>query len=181
MILIFGPAGSGKTTQAQLLAAKYGFRWLGAGQLLRDEKRSDLTARMQQGELLDSQVVNDIVAKALERSSDVEHVILDGFPRSLDQAKWLFENSAQFGKTIRVLIVLDADRQEIYRRLELRGRMDDNPASIDARLERFRIEMEPILDYFRSQNVEIVKISGNNSIDEVHDEIVNELKRLEII
>ena len=181
MILIFGPAGSGKTTQAQLLASKYGFRWLGAGQLLRDEKRSDLTTQMQQGELLDQQVVNSIVANALERSSDVENVILDGFPRSLNQAKWLFENLAKYGKTVRALIVLDADRQEIYRRLELRGRMDDNPAAIDVRLELFRIEMEPILDYFNSQNIEIVKISGNNSIEEVHDEIVNELKRLAIV
>ena len=77
--------------------------------------------------------------------------------------------------------MLDADRQEIYRRLELRGRMDDNPAAIDVRLELFRIEMEPILDYFNSQNIEIVKISGNNSIEEVHDEIVNELKRLAIV
>ena len=88
MIVFFGPAGAGKSVQANLLAARNDWRWLGAGQLLRDSKDPELLARMSTGKLVEPEIVNRVMGEALNRANDkVRKVILDGYPRQLAQAK----------------------------------------------------------------------------------------------
>ena len=98
MVIFFGPAGAGKSVQGNLLAARNDWRWLGAGQLLRDSRDPELLAEMSTGKLVNPEIVNKVMGEALDRADDrVQKVILDGFPRQLEQAKWLVEHSANHG------------------------------------------------------------------------------------
>ena len=92
MIVFFGPAGAGKSVQGQMLAARNGWRWLSAGQLLRDTRDPELFAQMRTGGLVDPEKVNKLIGEALDRAKDIDRVVLDGYPRQLAQAKWLIEH-----------------------------------------------------------------------------------------
>lgn len=181
MIIFFGPAGAGKSVQGQILAARMGWRWLSAGQLLRDTKDAELLAQMHTGELADSATVSRVMGDALARAEGIDKVILDGFPRELRQAQWLVENQPQHGRAVALVIVIDLDHAEILKRLTIRGRADDTPDAIDQRLEIYKEEISPILEYFEGQQVPIAHISGNGTVGEVHDSIYEELNARGIV
>ena len=181
MIVFFGPAGAGKSVQANLLAARNDWRWLGAGQLLRDSKDPELLARMSTGKLVEPEIVNRVMGEALSRANDkVKKVILDGYPRQLAQAKWLIENKENHGRNVDLVIVLEVPRSELMRRLEIRGRMDDTPEVIDERLRIYRQEMYPVLNYFNENGVKIAHIDGTGTVGQVHDRIMEEIEACEI-
>jgi adenylate kinase len=175
MIIFFGPAGAGKSVQGQILSARHNWRWLSAGQLLRDTHDHELIRQMQGGGLVDSHVVNDIMKKALVNAKDLDHVILDGYPRELTQAKWLVESQPHHERDVQMIIVLEVPKSEILRRLSVRGRADDTPEAIEERLLIYRKEIYPILDFFTDEKVYIVHIDGTGTVGEVHDRIEKEL------
>lgn len=175
MIIFFGPAGAGKSVQGQILAARHGWRWLSAGQLLRDQKDPELIQQMQTGDLAPSELVNAIVKQSLMSARDLDGVILDGYPRELSQAKWLVDTQPHHERDIKLAIILEVPRAEILRRLQVRGRVDDTPEAIDKRLQIYRSEIYPILDYFNDQQVPIVHMGGVGTVGEVHDKIEREL------
>ena len=80
MIIFFGPAGAGKSVQGQMLAARQGWRWLSAGQLLRDTHDIELIKEMQTGQLVSPERVNRLVGEALVRAKSIDRVIVDVFP-----------------------------------------------------------------------------------------------------
>lgn len=176
MIVFFGPAGAGKSVQGQMLAARNGWRWLSAGQLLRDTHDLELIKEMQTGKLVDSQKVNELMSEAIQRSHSVDNVILDGYPREMSQAKWLIEKRTHHGRDIKLVIVLEVPKSELLKRLEVRGRVDDTPDAIDNRLRIYRTEMYPVLSYLTEQNVNIVHIDGVGTVGQVHDRIMEELQ-----
>ena len=176
MIIFFGPAGAGKSVQGQLLAARNDWRWLSAGQLLRDSHDIELIKHMQTGQLVDSESVNRLIGDAIARSSDIGRLILDGFPREMSQAQWLIENKSHHGRDIKLIIVLEVPKSELIKRLEVRGRVDDTPDAIDQRLKIYRTEIYPILTYFTEQNINIVHIDGVGMVGQVHDRIMEELE-----
>jgi adenylate kinase len=176
MIVFFGPAGAGKSVQGQILAARNGWRWLSAGQLLRDTHDMELIKEMQSGKLVESNKVNELMGEAIKRSLSVDNVILDGFPRELSQAKWLIENKSHHGRDIKLVVVLEVPKSELMKRLEVRGRVDDTPDAIDERLKIYRTEMYPILSYLTEQNINIVHIDGVGTVGQVHDRIMEELE-----
>lgn len=175
MIIFFGPAGSGKSVQGQILAARYSWRWLSVGQLLRDTHDPKLIQEMQTGDLVNSDKVNTIVADALKRAKDINRVIIDGYPRELSQAKWLVNNKADHGRAIGAVIVLEVPKNELLRRLQLRGRADDTSEAIEERLQIYREEIYPILSYFTEQKIHIAHIDGAGTVGQVHDRIEAEL------
>ena len=175
MIIFFGPAGAGKSVQGQILAARHGWRWLSTGQLLRDTHDANLIREMQSGELASREVVNDIVKEALVKAKDLDGVILDGYPREINQAKWLLDTQTHHGRDIKLVIVLEVPRAEILKRLEVRGRVDDTPDAIDKRLGIYRGEIYPILDHLNENNIPIVHLSGIGTVGQVHDKIEAEL------
>ena len=180
MIVFFGPAGAGKSVQGQMLAARNGWRWLSAGQLLRDTHNMELIKQMQTGQLVDSEQVNSLMSEAIKRSHNVDSVILDGYPREMSQAKWLIENRTHHGRDIKLVIVLEVPKSELLRRLEVRGRVDDTPDAIDERLKIYRTEMYPILSYMTEQGINIVHIDGVGTVGQVHDRIMEELQAHEL-
>ena len=95
MIVFFGPAGAGKSVQGQMLAARMGWRWLSAGQLLRDTHDPELTQIMQTGVNVSHDAIIKIMSGAIKSAANISQIILDGFPRMLEQAHWLVESQRQ--------------------------------------------------------------------------------------
>lgn len=176
MIIFFGPAGAGKSVQGQILAARHGWRWLSAGQLLRDTRDPEVMQCLHEGKLVPIETISRVVGQALESAGDIDKVILDGFPRELAQANWLLESASSHGRKIDLVVVLEVPRQEILERLRLRGRADDTPEAIDVRLGIYRKEIYPILDLLNDNSVPIVHINGVGTVGQVHDSIESELK-----
>lgn len=181
MIIFFGPAGAGKTVQGHMLAAREGWRWLSAGQLLRETGDKEIMDIMATGKLVDNDQVNRVMGDALKAAANVPQIILDGWPRALEQAHWLVESRDELGRGVDLVIVLEVPTAELVKRLEIRGRADDNLDAIDERLNIFRHEVYPILGYFTEQNIPIVHIEGVGSIGAIHDHIVEELKTRKLI
>lgn len=181
MVIFFGPAGAGKSVQGQILSARHGWRWLSAGQLLRDTHDAELIRDMQNGSLVDVDRVNKIMMSALKGAQDIEHVILDGYPRALAQAKWLLETQPEHEHSIDLVVILEVPKAEILRRLKIRGRADDTPEAIEERLRIYRSEIYPILDYFNDQHIMISHIDGTGTVGQVHDRIEEELKACKLV
>lgn len=181
MIIFFGPAGSGKSVQGQILAARQGWRWLSTGQLLRDTKDPVLLQTMQTGKLVSSERINQIIGDAIRRSTNVENLIIDGFPRVLDQAHWLIENQPLHGRSIGLIVVLEVPLAELQKRLELRGRVDDIKETFDERMRSYRQEIYPLLNYFSEQGVNIVHVDGAGTVGQVHDRIMEELVACKLV
>lgn len=180
MIVFFGPAGAGKSVQGQILAARHGWRWLSSGQLLRDSRDSEIVEQMRTGALVSSEQTNEVIADALERAKDIDKVILDGYPRKLEQARWLVETQPRHKRSISVAIVLEVPRAELEKRLQVRGRVDDTADVIEERLNIYRQEIYPILTYLTEQKVKIAHIEGTGTVGQVHDRIESELQALKI-
>lgn len=181
MIVFFGPAGAGKSVQGQMLAARNGWRWLSAGQLLRDTHDIELIKEMQTGKLVPTEKVNELMNDALRRAKNVSNVILDGYPRQLSQAKWLIDSRENHQHDIQLVVVLEVPRSELLKRLEVRGRVDDTPEAVDERLKIYRIEMYPILSYLTEMNVRITHIDGTGTVGQVHDKIMEELEACKLV
>lgn len=182
MIVFFGPAGAGKSVQGNLLAARNDWRWLGAGQLLRDSKDAELMKVMATGQLVDVDLVNRVMDEALGRADmEVHKVILDGYPRQLAQAKWLLEDEKNRNRKVDLVIVLEVPRSELFRRLQIRGRMEDSPEIIEERLRIYRHEMYPVLNYFNENGIKIAHIDGTGTVGQVHDRIMEEISACELV
>lgn len=181
MIVFFGPAGAGKSVQGQMLAARHGWRWLSAGQLLRDTHDIELIKTMQMGGLVDPEKMNALMNEAIHRAKNIHRVIIDGFPRRLVQAQWLVESQSEHQRAIDLVIVLEVPRSELLKRLEVRGRADDIPEAIEERLRIYRQEMYPILSYFTDEHINIVHIDGTGTVGQVHDRIMEELEACKLV
>lgn len=175
MIVFFGPAGAGKSVQGQIMAARMGWRWVSAGQLLRDTRDPQLTDMMHRGEMVPNETINALIGDAIKTASSAGNVILDGWPRLLPQAQWLVDSQPDHGASVELVVVLEVPREELLKRLAIRGRADDTPEAIDQRLELYRTEMYPVLGYFTEQHVPVVHLDGVGSVGEIHDRIVAEL------
>jgi adenylate kinase len=181
MIVFFGPAGAGKSVQGQILAARMGWRWLSAGQLLRDTKDVELLHTMHEGKMVPHEKIAKIMGQAISQATNMDQLILDGFPRLLEQAQWLIESQPNHGRDVALVIVLEVPREELLKRLAIRGRADDTPEAIDERLKIYRQEMYPVLNFLTEKNVPVVHIEGTGTVGQVHDRVVAELTSRELI
>ena len=181
MIVFFGPAGAGKSVQGQILAARMGWRWLSSGQLLRDTNDVDLLHLMHEGKMVPHDAITKIMGQAISHAVHIDQLILDGFPRLLEQAEWLINSQPDHGRSVALVIVLEVPREELLKRLAIRGRSDDTPEAIDERLKLYRQEMYPVLNYLTEQNVPVVHLDGTSTVGQVHDRIVAELTSRELV
>lgn len=170
MIILFGPAGSGKSLQGQILAEKYGWRWLSVGQLLRDQNDAEINEKLKGGELFDDEFVTGLMHSAMNKAeADGMGVILDGYPRDAWQAQWIIDSGDV--ERISGAIVLDVPAEELWKRIEGRGRSDDTKDVVKRRWEIFEQNIYSILPLLESKNVKITTIDGVGAIDEITSRI----------
>lgn len=181
MIVFFGPAGAGKSVQGQILAARQAWRWLSAGQILRDTHDQEIVQTMHEGKLVPHEAITRIMGDAISKAGDIDQIILDGFPRELAQAQWLIQSKTDHGRDIGLVVVLEVPREELLRRLSIRGRADDTPEAIDQRLHIYRQEMYPILGLFSDDHIPVVHIDGVGTVGEIHDRVYAELQSRNLI
>lgn len=177
MILLFGPTGAGKSMQGQMLAVRMGWKWLSTGQMLRDSDDSEMNELLKTGELIDDNVIYRVFDEAIQdaKAKNFSKVIVDGFPRTKEQAEWLAEYMEKAGEEIEQVVVLEVPETEIMKRLEKRGRMEDNPETIARRMTIYRQKMYPVLGIFAEDGVKIIHLDGTGTAGEVHDRLYAEV------
>ncbi len=180
MFILFGPAGSGKSLQGQLLAEKYGWRWLSVGQLLRDQKNPELDATMKEGGLVDDNFVVKMMHEAKEAVVAAgQNAILDGYPRDVWQAEWIVANGDLAG--IDGAIILNVPKEELWKRLEERGRVDDKKEAIERRWEVFEQTISAMCDILGKEGLKIKEIDGVGPIEQITERIEEVLREWGII
>ncbi len=165
-----------------MIAARHNWEWLSTGQLLRDSNDSAIIQVLKSGDLVSDGLTYDVFHKAIEEAKQdgFDNVIIDGFPRTKAQAEWLSKYMGMNNEKIDIVIALEVPESEIMRRLEKRGRMEDNPETIAKRMSIYRQKMYPVLGIFAEQGVRIVHIDGTGSVGEIHDRIQTELEASEL-
>jgi adenylate kinase len=171
MILFFGPPGSGKSVQGQLLVERNGWKWLSTGQLFRETTDEAIRARMASGELISDEMTNKVVNAALHQMKDPAHIVLDGYPRNVEQAQWLVDNLPAHGREIATVMLFQTPEDELIRRQAGRGRDDDTEDVIRRRLEIYNQQTQPVIEFYKAQGVPILTIDGFGSVDEVHERV----------
>jgi adenylate kinase len=184
-LLMIAPPGAGKGTQAARVARQFGVDHIASGELLREAVRAGtelgqkVKRYLDEGELVPDDLVLAIVSDRLKRAKP-GGFILDGFPRTVEQARAADRLFAESGEPVDAVIYLDVDREESVRRLLARageeGRSDDQEPTIRHRLEVFETMTKPLLQYYADRGL-VMAIDGEQPIDTVTEEILNRLAR----
>jgi len=177
-LILFGPPGAGKGTQAARLKEKHGLAHLSTGDMLRAAVAAktpvgqEAEAIMAAGKLVSDELICNVVAERIDEPDCAAGFILDGFPRTLAQAEALDAMLASKGKAIDVVIELTADEAELIRRIEGRAaetggaRADDNVETLKKRLDVYHAQTAPVLPFYRDKGL-LVSIDGMQSMDAV--------------
>lgn len=177
MILLFGPTGAGKSMQGQMLAVRMGWKWLSTGQMLRDSNDPEVINILKSGDLVSDELTYEVFDKAIRdaRAKQFPKVIVDGFPRTKEQAEWLAIYLENNGESIELVVVLEVPESEIMQRLDKRARMEDTPETIAKRMNIYRQKMYPVLGTFAEDGVKIIHLDGTGTAGEVHDRVYAEV------
>jgi adenylate kinase len=189
-ILVLGPQGSGKGTQAQRINAMYGIPHIASGDMLREMKGlptelgRELNEVMDRGELVNDELMIRLIRDRLSRGDTVGGFVLDGFPRTLPQADALDDLLRELGRDLDVVFdfqVPDRDvlQERLLGRASEQARSDDTPEAIQRRLELYDRETAPLVDYYRSHQANVVGVHADRSVDEVSREIQRSLESVE--
>jgi adenylate kinase len=167
---LLGPPGAGKGTQAQKLAEKLEIPQISTGELFRQNiengTRLGLEAKryLDAGDLVPSELTNQLVDDRLDSPDTANGFILDGYPRSVEQAKALHEMLERRGTDIDAVVEFRVSEQELLQRLKGRGRADDTEEVILNRFKVYREETAPLLEYYAD---ELRTVDAVGSLDEV--------------
>ena len=179
-LLIMGPPGAGKGTQAKLIAEHYEIPAISTGDIFRAMKTSDtplarqVRAIMESGGYVSDEITNDIVKDRLGQSDCDAGFLLDGYPRTLQQVQTLDDYLAETARALDAVISLVADTDEVVarllRRAEIQGRSDDNEETIRVRLQVYAEQTEPLLEVYRPRGL-LVEVDGLGEIDDVSERV----------
>ena len=175
-IVLFGPPGAGKGTQAKYLVKKLNCFQISTGELLREEiyKNSDIgkiiTNDMKNGKFVSDEIVNKLIENLVSDPQKKNRLIFDGYPRSLSQAKNLDILLEASNQKIDLILYLKVDKDTVVKRLEKRkiieNRSDDETNTILKRFDTYMNTTEPVLNYY-SENPNFQEIDGSLEIDEI--------------
>ena len=181
-LILVGPQGSGKGTQARILAERQGYEIFETGGALRtlakegSELGNKVAEIMNRGELVSTQLVMDIVKDFIEKNKDTK-IIFDGIPRSEDQydaLMALFEELNLDYNVLSIEVPIDVCKERMMKRVELEGRSDDTPAAIEKRLEIFATKTLPLVALWEAKG-KVVSVNGHDSPENVDKEITSKL------
>ncbi len=171
---IMGPQGSGKTTQAKLVAESLGLCFISSGDLVREKSDQDdpegreFNRLLSIGEMVPDQMVAKLVQDEISKLDCEKGFVMDGYPRRVTQVDvW----DPEFDKVFYLCLQDD----EVEKRLLLRGREDDTPDLIKERLHLYHERTEPVLSYYQEKG-KLIKIDGHGSIEEVNQRVMENLK-----
>jgi adenylate kinase len=184
-LLLIGPPGAGKGTQASLLAEYFGVPAISTGDIFRENVKNEtalgLEAKgfMDRGEYVPDSLTNALVKDRISQADAETGFLLDGYPRTIDQVHQLDGFLEEMGKKLDVVVQLTADTEELIRRLLQRaqeqGRADDTPEVIRRRQEVYEEQTAPLIDVYVSRSL-VAKINGLGEIDEVTGRIIEALE-----
>lgn len=185
-IILFGPPGAGKGTQAKFIENEFQIKQLSTGDMLRSEiaKKSSLGMRVKSildsGELVPDSIMIDLISNRIDEPDCQNGFILDGFPRTVGQATALDDMLADKGRELNVVIQIDVEEKELVNRLKSRVqeqigkgepvRSDDNEQTLKNRLHVYRKQTAPVLPHYEEQGL-LKKVDGMQPIGEVSHQI----------
>lgn len=183
--LLLAPPGAGKGTQGELLSERFGVRHVATGELFRrhiaDETPVGVEAKafVDAGELVPDDLVTGLVVDSLDADPPLEEFILDGFPRTLAQARAGYEWGTSVGRTFTAVIMLEVPTEELVARLMERGRSSRRSDDGDVEVIRHRLDVyesntAPLIDYYETRDI-LLRIDGTGTIDDVAGRIAAEL------
>jgi adenylate kinase len=185
-ILLLGPQGSGKGTQAKRISEAYGIPHIASGDMLRAAMaaETELGRRVKpiydRGDLVPDELMIELIRERLGQDDTENGFALDGFPRTLPQAEALDPMLREIGKELTVVFVLQLPDEvcieRLTKRAQLEGRVDDTPEAIAKRLEIYRRETEPLIEWYRIRS-NVVTVHAERSVNEVFAEIQQALEQ----
>jgi adenylate kinase len=175
-MLLLGPPGAGKGTQAQRLVAKLGIPQISTGDMLREAVAAgtDVGRRvrsyMDRGELVPDAVVIGVAEERLSQDDAESGFVLDGFPRTAAQAAALDALLARIGTNLERCVALVVDEDSLVTRLlgraQIEGRSDDSEETIRTRMSVYRAQTAPLIDYYRKRGI-LAEVDGLGSVEEI--------------
>jgi adenylate kinase len=179
-LILFGPPGAGKGTQAVKIAAKFGWLHLSTGDILRSEVSQGtplgikVKAVMDAGHLVSDDLLIEIIKSVLVKHEDSPGFVFDGFPRTLPQAHALDKLLCNLNHSVKQVLALEVDEVELVKRLLKRavdqGRTDDTEEVIKNRLVQYHTHTKPLQDYYRAKGV-YTEVHGVGSIDDIFESL----------
>jgi adenylate kinase len=186
-LLLIGPPGAGKGTQAVRIAEHFGIPHISSGDLLRRHVADGTSIgrmvqeKMRRGDLVPDGVVMDVLRKPVEAASRRGGYVLDGFPRTVEQAQAAYFVAKNLGASVQVALHLAVPREELLRRMLDRGkqsgRVDDTEEVISHRLDVYEERTLPLLDYY-AQREKLVTVNGARPISEVTWSVIVQLQKV---
>ncbi len=184
ILILFGPPGAGKGTQAMKIAKRFNWVHISTGDILRAEVGAGtplglkVKSVMDSGQLVSDDLLIQIMESVFQRHETAEGFILDGFPRTLNQASELDRMLQKLGYKVSLVLALDVDEEELVKRLLIRaqeqGRKDDTREVIQNRLVQYHQFTKPLTDYYRKQNI-FKKVFGVGSVEEIFESLCQEI------
>jgi adenylate kinase len=187
-ILVLGPQGSGKGTQAKLISKTYGMPQIATGDMARELRElgtplgREVKEIYDRGELLSDELIVRMIRDRLSRGDTIPGFVLDGFPRNLAQAEALDELLTELDRDLDVVFDLQvADRETLIERMIKRAaeenRTDDTPEAFRRRLEIYDEQTAPLVEYYRANQANVVGIHADRPVDDVFAEIREALEQ----
>jgi adenylate kinase len=185
-VLLLGPQGSGKGTQAKRIQAEYGIPHIATGEILRaaidaeTELGRQVKPIVESGQLVPDGLMIELIRERLSEDDAQDGFILDGFPRTLPQAEALDDMLSDIGRQLSIVFAFQLDDQvgidRMLKRAAIEHRKDDTPEAIAQRLALYHEQTEPLIDYYRAQG-NLVGIHADHPVDQVFAEIQEALEQ----